>query len=117
MRQYKYRNVKTALDISRKLLEENGVDWERCFFCKTSRNTPSGFVSSYLINIHHIDIDHKNRTPKNLLPLCKNCHAKLHNRIYPQLFGTKNTKLIREYLATIKKIYYGRKSRRENKIS
>lgn len=33
------------------------------------------------IDIHHIDKDRTNNNIKNLLPICKSCHSKIHNQI------------------------------------
>lgn len=30
--------------------------------------------------IHHVDFDHSNNDPKNLICLCRSCHASLHAR-------------------------------------
>lgn len=30
------------------------------------------------IEVHHVDGDQNNNQPDNLLPLCRDCHAKLH---------------------------------------
>lgn len=32
------------------------------------------------LTIHHIDHDHRNNTPDNLITLCKECHDNLHRK-------------------------------------
>lgn len=62
-----YRN---GTGIYRRICEEN-KDVSKCFECSSNVN----------IHIHHIDHNHDNNNPNNLIPLCKSCHCKEHELI------------------------------------
>lgn len=54
-----------------------------CYFCGT-REPYRPRASSVLV-IHHIDTDRSNNDLSNLMLLCRQCHKRLHNKIYKQL--------------------------------
>ncbi len=43
---------------------------EQCAICSFSK----------VVAIHHIDLDHSNNDPKNLIPLCPNHHEMVHSK-------------------------------------
>ena len=42
---------------------------KRCLVCGYDR----------IVAVHHIDLDHKNNSPENLVPLCMNHHNEIHS--------------------------------------
>lgn len=54
-------------DLREKILLRYG---NKCFICKSEKKT---------IQLHHIDFKPKNTFIGNLMPLCRECHIKLHN--------------------------------------
>jgi len=47
------------------------------------------------INIHHEDLDWKNNTLSNLLPICRRCHTRLHEEIKKLRISKKPLNLYR----------------------
>lgn len=47
------------------------------------------------ILLHHIDDDNKNDNPDNLMPLCRNCHVKLHTNKYRKRWSRKFDRCIK----------------------
>jgi len=58
----------------RKIAFEN--HGEKCVLCGADEN----------IQVHHIDGDHANSDPENLMPVCNSCHGKIHadNGLYTE---------------------------------
>ncbi len=59
----RYHGISTEL--YRKLVE-------RCLSCKFDK----------IVEIHHLDHNHKNNSENNLVGLCSNCHRMLHSKKY-----------------------------------
>ena len=45
---------------------------EKCIICDFDK----------IVEIHHIDHNHKNSSPENLVGLCPNCHKMIHHKKY-----------------------------------
>jgi 5-methylcytosine-specific restriction endonuclease McrA len=37
---------------------------------------------SKIVSVHHLDENHSNNNPDNLIPLCMNCHEEIHHTLY-----------------------------------
>lgn len=71
-------NPKRESYLSQRIRILNNNNWE-CQFC---------FNKSENMEIHHLDKDRTNNCDNNLIPLCRNCHRKLH-KLSRQLYKTK----------------------------
>lgn len=48
----------------------NALHIKECCHCKTTSN----------LEVHHIDFNHKNDNPQNLVALCHECHVEIHRK-------------------------------------
>ncbi len=78
-----YRALKNQPDKSRRnwLKRKKGS----CYFCGGNNSV-----------IHHIDCDRSNNSENNLVELCKNCHFRLHRKIYKGLIKVGKLKVWKE---------------------
>lgn len=65
----------------REMVIGQGRFGRRCYYCDFS------FGSSTYFEVHHLDHDHQNVDPGNLVPICEMCHSAFHidlvNRKWP----------------------------------
>jgi len=54
----------------------------KCYFCGRVEKKKYNRTN---IEVHHIDLNHYNNTPKNRVVVCQRCHMKLHHTIYSRL--------------------------------
>lgn len=67
-----YNNYKGSENCRKKLLNERGNQCEGCQR-KTWNKQP------IMVELHHIDGDHRNNHKENLLLMCPNCHSQTDN--------------------------------------
>lgn len=61
-----------------KIFEQVNPEDNKCYFCNIEETEDKKH------DIHHVDCNHYNNDPKNLMKLCRSCHIKLH-KIYKYL--------------------------------
>jgi predicted DNA-binding protein YlxM (UPF0122 family) len=69
-RQRIHQIIKNYHNLGKKDREKKYKNFDICLVCKIKK----------AIYFHHIDFDNTNDSEKNLLPICKICHSKLHAR-------------------------------------
>lgn len=61
---------------------------ERCYKYKVSKEVcqECGFIPKHVsqMDVHHLDENHENNSPENILVLCANCHRLKHCNFLPR---------------------------------
>lgn len=48
-----------------------------------------------IVSVHHLDENHSNNHPDNLVPLCMNCHEEVHHSVYSKEALSRLDKVLR----------------------